>query len=136
MAENHVMQLQASEVTVIKSNAASSDDPPLMMLNQNRYSDLAAYPEGDEYLKYMHALHTTVASVGGEVLWRSHVHGQAIGCEHDAVDEILAVWYPSHAAFLALAQADGAKEMLDRRQRCVEHAVIHRCPTDASAFSP
>jgi len=33
------------------------------------------------------------------LLWRTPVSGQPIGCEHDGIDEILAVWYLSHASF-------------------------------------
>lgn len=136
MTNNHVSQLQQYEVEAIKRVAASTEDPPLLMLNQNKYTSQARFPLGDEYLGYMEALEKTLARVGGKVLWRIPVMGQPIGCDHDAIHEILAAWYPSHQAFLDLSRAEGAQEMFRRREACVENAVIHRCLANQYPMQP
>jgi hypothetical protein len=122
MLEHHVMNIQEHELDAIRSVASSASDEPLLMLNQNLYSEEAAFPDGQAYIAYMTVLHATVEKVGGKVLWRTHVKGQPIGCAHDKIHEILAIWYPTHRSFL---------EMRSRRKICVENAVIHRCPGDA-----
>lgn len=136
MTDSHVSQLQQHEVEAIKQMAASTEDPPLLMLNQNRYTAEARFPLGDEYLGYMDSLEKTLARVGGKVLWRIPVMGQPIGCDHDVIHEILAAWYPSHQAFLDLSRAEGAQEMFRRRKVCVENAVIHRCPGNQYPMQP
>ena len=128
MISTHVMRIQENEVEALKRIAASADNNgPVLMLNQNRYSREAGYPTGREYLSYITILEATVGRVGGKVLWRSHVQGQLVGCEHDRFHEILAIWYPSHKSFLKLSKSDGADLMLRLRQVCVENAVVHRC---------
>ena len=63
------------------------------------YTAAAGFPDGSEYKTYMAELEKSVGRVGGKVLWRTPVSGQPVGCEHDGIDEILAVWYLSHASF-------------------------------------
>jgi len=79
--------------------AKSRQDSAALMLNLNHYAAAAGFPYGSEYKTYMAELEKSVGRVGGKVLWRTPVSGQPVGCEHDGVDEILAVWYPSHASF-------------------------------------
>jgi hypothetical protein len=67
------------------------------------------------------------------VLWRSQAHGQIVG--EQLIDEVLAVWYPSHAAFIAMPQAAGAEENYRLRAVCVAFAVIHRCDGDIPPLS-
>jgi uncharacterized protein (DUF1330 family) len=98
------------------------------MLNLNRYTDAAGYPDGDLYRRYMTVLDDLLPKVGGRILWRTRVLGQAVG--EQAVDEILAVWYPSHQAFVDLPHAPGGEENFQLRQECVAEAVIHRCRGD------
>jgi hypothetical protein len=136
MTETHVMRFQSEELEAIRSIAHGSKDSPVLMLNQNRYSVMAQYPNGAEYRAYMAILQQTVERVGGQVLWRAHVDGQPIGCEHDGVHEILAIWYPSHAAFLTLSKAPGADEMLRLRKVCVDHAILHRCRGEQFPMQP
>ena len=133
--DDHIDRVQ-SEIDSITATAESGNDAPVLMLNLNRYTDAAAYPDGDEYRAYMAAINTSVGRVGGKVIWRTPVSGQPVGCEHDGVDEILAVWYPSHAAFLSLRTVEGSEEMYRLRQLCVANAVIHRCPGDRFPLQP
>ena len=111
-------------------------DAPTMMLNLNRYSKVAAFPEGRAYLKYVSLLDITLDRLGAKVLWKVPVHGQFIGCEHDEVDEILAIWYPSVSAFLMLLELEGCAELWESRKQCVTHAIIHRCPGNNYPMTP
>ncbi|MEZ5750161.1 MAG: hypothetical protein R3D83_09920 [Caenibius sp.] len=90
---------------VIREIVESGNDGPVLMMNLNRY--------------------TQEAAVGARILWCTPVFGQAVGTQH--IDEILAVWYPTHKTFLDLSDAPGAKESYRLRGACVAYAVIHRC---------
>jgi hypothetical protein len=115
---------------------ASGDDAPVVMLNLNRYTTTAGFPDGDEYRRYMARLEHSVGAGGGAVLWRSPVTDAVIGCDHDDYDEILAVWYPSHTAFLALPNAEGAELMFESRRECVANATILALPADRDPLRP
>ena len=125
---------QPSEIEEIKEIALSGHDAPVLMLNLNRYTTPAAYPDGEEYQTYVAVLEEAVRRVGGDLLWRTPVLGQPVGCEHDGADEILAVWYPSHSAFLSLRNDN--EDLFRRRELCVANSVIHRCPGDRFPLQP
>ena len=133
--DNHITRVP-SEIDAITVTAESGQDSPVLMLNLNRYTVAAGYPNGDEYQTYMAQLEESAGRVGGKVLWRTPVAGQPVGCEHDGVDEILAVWYPSHASFLRLREEPGSAEMYRLREVCVANAVIHRCLGDRFPLQP
>lgn len=120
----------------VRALATSEEDGAVLMLNLNQYSPAAGFPEGRAYADYMSALHHAVEGVGGKVLWQSTVTQQVIGCEHDAYDEILAVWYPSHSAFVELPKADGADLMFEGRSVCVANATIVSLPGDVDPHQP
>ena len=115
---------------------ANDDDEPVLMLNLNRYTEAAGFPDADEYRQYMARLEHSVSAGGGAVLWRSTVIDAVIGCDHDDYDEILAVWYPSHTAFLDLPKADGAALMFESRRLCVANATILALPADREPLTP
>ena len=75
----------------------------------------------------MEAITHSVEAIGGSVLWRAEVQGTVVG-NLEGFHELLAVWYPSHKAFLDLPNADGAKEMFRYRKPCVEEAHILAWP--------
>ena len=135
MTDHHINRVP-SEIDAITAITVSGHDAPVLMLNLNRYTTAAAYPQGEDYRTYMAKIEESVGRVGGKVLWRTPVSGQPVGCEHDGVDEILAVWYPSHTAFLRLRTVEGAKDLYRRRERCVANSVIHRCPGDRFPLQP
>jgi uncharacterized protein (DUF1330 family) len=114
----------ASEVQRVREIAESGRDEPVLMLNLNLYSADADFPNGDLYQRYMSALAKLLPEVGAEVLWRHNVSGQIAG--HQKVHEILALWYPSHRAFIELRNAPSAAENFELRALAVEHGVIHR----------
>ena len=131
---NHHINRVPSEGDAITAIAMSGHDAPVLMLNLNRYTIAAAYPHGQEYQTYLAKIEESVSSVGGKILWRTPVSGQPVGCEHDRVDEILAVWYPSHTAFLELRIQN--EELFQLRELCVANSVIHRCPGDRFPLQP
>ena len=111
----------------LKKMAAASEESPLVMLNINRYRLEVNFPGGENYAAYMEAINHSVGEVGGSVLWRAPVQGSVVG-NLEGFHEVLAVWYPSHKAFLELPDADGAKEMFRYRRTCVEEAHILELP--------
>ena len=116
------------EIQLIREIAASVNDRPVLMLNLNRYSDAAAFPDGELYKDYMSVLEEFVPIVGARILWRYNVLGQPVGDQR--LDEVLAAWYPTHQAFLDLFTAPGSDENFRLRALAVEYAVIHRLPGD------
>ncbi len=133
MTDHHINRVP-SEIDAITAITVSGHDAPVLMLNLNRYTTAAAYPQGEDYRTYMAKIEESVGRVGGKVLWRTPVSGQPVGCEHDGVDEILAVWYPSHTAFLRLRTQN--EDLFRLRELCVANSVIHRCPGDRYPLQP
>ena len=121
-----------SELEAIREIAEGGSDKPVLMLNLNRYSREAGYPDGENYRGYMSVLDALLPRVGARILWRTPVFGQPIG--EQSIDEILAAWYPTHRAFLELPSAPGADENFRLRRVCVEYAVIHRCLGDLNLY--
>jgi len=132
--ESHTMSTRTAFERV--RDVAADADRPVLMLNLNQYTAAASFPDGQAYREYMAALHTAVGNAGGRVLWRAPSEGQVIGCEHDAYDEVLAVWYPSHRAFLDLRHAEGADAMFAGRETCVANASIVALPAEGPGLSP
>ena len=117
-----------TEFSEINKIAASAEDRAVLMLNLNRYVRKAAYPDGELYMNYMRALNELLEQLGGRILWQMPSFGQPLGGEK--LDEIIAIWYPSHKAFLKLREMPGSTENFKLRGMCVEYAVLHRCPGD------
>ena len=111
------------QIARLQELATVSSESPLVMLNINRYHPAVEFPEGETYKSYMGAIQHSVEAVGGSVLWRTEVQGTVVG-DLEGFHEVLAVWYPNYEAFLALPNADGAKEMFRYRRTCVEEAHI------------
>ncbi len=112
-----------------------SDPSPVVMLNLNRYRDRAVYPAGTEgvdtdvsgreaYLRYGAVAYAAILHVGGDILWATDAAETVIGCDHDEYDEVVAVWYPSRAAFLRLGEYPGYMEAHVHRDAAIEQAVL------------
>src|SRR3546814_5289859 len=54
-------------------------------------------------------LHDFCNRAGARILWCTPVFGQAVGTQH--IDEILAVWYPTHKTFLDLRSEEHTSEL-------------------------
>ena len=125
----------SEQISRLKSLAGSPSDTSLVMLNINRYKAEVNFPEGRSYRSYMGAIEHSVGAIGGSVLWRAPIEGSVVG-ELDEFDEVLAVWYPSHKAFLDLPDADGAREMFRYRRACVEKAHIVELSDQSLSLRP
>ncbi len=136
VADEHVNPTQARLAEMM---AAAGDEPgPLVMLNLNTYRDWAEYPPGhpdaeprvtgrEAYLRYGVVAAAAVEEVGGRILWGADVHRQVIGCDHDDVDEVVAVWYPSTLAFLRLIDVEGYAEATVHRDAGLVRATLLQC---------
>jgi uncharacterized protein (DUF1330 family) len=121
--------------------AAHRSDGPILALNLNRYRERAAYPPGtpdadvsgrEAYMRYGGVALQAIHHVGGKVLWMTEPCAIAIGCEHEAYHEVVAVWYPSRTAFLALPTYPGYQEAFEcHRRAAIEHATVLLCDADA-----
>ena len=121
--------------------AAYRPDGPFVALNLNRYRDRAAYPAGtpdadvsgrEAYMRYGMVALAAILHTGGRILWATEGRQLAIGCDHDVFDEVVAVWYPSRAAFLSLEHYPGYQTAFElHRRAAIEHAVLICCDADA-----
>jgi len=118
----------------LKSLADRPGDEPMVALNLNRYRKRAAYPAGTAdadvsgrtaYARYGMIAMQAIVATGGRILWAANAAEVAIGCEHDRYDEVVAVWYPSRAAFLGLERFPGYREAMElHRRAAIEHATL------------
>ena len=129
------------DLETVRSLLDSGDPSPVVMLNLNRYRARAAYPEGwsgadpdvsgrEAYLRYGIVAFQAITAVGGAILWSTEAREVVIGCDHEDYDEVVAVWYPSRAAFLSLEKFPGYLEALEHRSAAIERASLIAC--DAS----
>jgi hypothetical protein len=127
---------QLAEVLAL---AGGDGDRPVVMLNLNRYRERARYdgePAGDgtteasgreAYLRYGEVATAVLAEVGARILWHTEASRTVIGDESDHYDEVIAVWYPSLAAFTALATDARILEARRHRLAALERAALICC---------
>ena len=135
-------QQQIADLTAL---AGRSDDAPKVMLNLNAYRERAQYegevPGGlsadvsgqEAYLRYGAVAATVLERVGGRILWDAASYRTVVGEEADRWDEVLAVWYPSVAAFLSLATDEELLAAHVHREAGLERAVIICCESGPEA---
>jgi uncharacterized protein (DUF1330 family) len=127
--------------------AAGDDDGPVVMVNLNRYRDVAEYPAdhpdhgsgisgAEAYLRYGAVALPAIEHVGGHLVWMGAPAAPLIGCDHDAYDEVVLVWYPNHAAFLRLGEYPGYLESHVHRNAGVAHATLLPCPGGTGSTPP
>lgn len=125
----------------ITALVASEVETPVVMVNLNRYRDRAAYdapgPEDDvsgreAYQRYGEVALRAMAEVGARILWGVPTEEVFVGCDHDAYDEVLAVWYPNRAAFLEMTAIPWYRDALVHRNAALEHASILACTGPAT----
>lgn len=122
--------------------AAHQPDGPIVALNLNRYRERAAYPAGtpdaevsgrEAYLRYGMVALPAILSTGGRILWATEGRHVTIGTRDDHYDEVVAVWYPSRAAFLRLDDYPGYNAAFELHRRAsLERAVLLLCDGDAA----
>ena len=104
--------------------ASSSDDRPVLMLNLNTYFHGQSTMSADAYEDYNAAIDAILIEVKGEILWRSPMHGQPVAKQN--VDEILAIWYSSHQAFVKIKDAPSSARFAEAKNKVFKPAIIHR----------
>ena len=103
---------------------SSGDDRPVFMLNLNAYFNGQSTISSEAYKGYYAAADAILKEVEGKILWRSPVNGQPVGKQN--VDEILAIWYPSHQAFVNIKDAPISARFAQAKNKVVKHSIIHR----------
>ena len=109
------------QLAELQAIAGGPEDGPLVMLNLNRYRDPAAYS------RYGEVAQRGLERIGARILWHAPINGTVIGEGEERFDDLIAVWYPSAAAFLALiTDAEYLEGRADRLEG-LERAVLLRC---------
>jgi uncharacterized protein (DUF1330 family) len=111
----------AQQMADIAALAGADGDGPVVMLNLNRYLDR------DAYLSYGDVALRVLERVGGRILWQADCRQTVIGDDSDRYDEAIAVWYPSVAAFTALATDPQILEARKIRETALERAALICC---------
>jgi uncharacterized protein (DUF1330 family) len=114
------------QLAEIASLAGADGDGPVVMLNLNRYRDREAY------LTYGAVALAVLERVGGHILWQADCTQTVIGDDSDRYDEAIAVWYPSVAAFTALATDPEILEARKIREAALERAALICCTAPAA----
>jgi uncharacterized protein (DUF1330 family) len=109
------------QIAELQAIAEGPDDGPLVMLNLNRYRDPAAYA------RYGEVAERVLERLGGRVLWHAAVAGTVVGEGEERFDDVIAVWYPSAAAFIKLATDPEILEARQHRLDGLERAALLRC---------
>ena len=127
------------QLTQIMAVAGTGADRPVVMLNLNRFRERAAYegevPGGldpdvsgrEAYLRYGAVAVSVLARVGGRPLWEAESGRSAVGEPGEHWDEVVAVWYPSHQAFVDLATNEELLGAHPHRAAGLERAVLVCC---------
>ena len=119
-----ILQKDRDEMEII---AKSDNDYPVLMINQNRYLK-GEFPNGDLYSKWRSTNKKMISEVKGKVIWSLKVEApHLINGNLEALDEILAYWYPSHKAFLSMINRPLRKDNFELRKKLIIFAVIYRC---------
>lgn len=106
------------QLSEIAAHAGGADDGPIVMLNLNRHRDREAYQ------RYTAVASAVLAELGGKVLWYAPAGQTVVGGADERYDEVIAVWYPSRAAFLALATDARILEARADRAAGLERATL------------
>jgi uncharacterized protein (DUF1330 family) len=127
---------QIDELAVL---AGGERDGPVVMLNLNRYRPRAAYagdvPGGEPgevsgraaYERYGEVALGVLERVGARIVWHAEATSTVIGDAGDRYDEVIAVWYPSVAAFIELATAPETLAARPHRLAGLERATLLCC---------
>jgi uncharacterized protein (DUF1330 family) len=113
------------QVAAVIARAGADGDGPVVMLNLHRYRDR------DAYMRYGEVASAVLERVGGRILWYTQSDLTVIGDED--YDEVIAVWYPSMAAFRELAFDPEIESMRAERAAGLERARLICCAPGALA---
>ena len=118
----------AQQFAELDAIAGGAEDRPIVMLNLNRYRDREAYA------RYGAVAAAVLERLGGAVLWHAGVNGVVVG--NDTYDDVIAVWYPSAAAFLALATDPEILAAREDRLAGLKKAALLRCDAAEAPVIP
>ena len=99
-------------------SAREGDDGPIVMLNLNRYRSR------EDYARYAEVAAGVLAELGGRVLWHGPAEQTVVGGPDERWDEVLAIYYPSRSAFIALASDPRIAEARADRVAGLEQATL------------
>ena len=125
MGDSELPNVNFATIERMQVAAKNPNAGPVFMLNLNKYSIAAGFPDGAIYKEYMQSISRLVSEVEGKILWRTPVKGQVVGSQD--IDEVLGVWYPSHEAFLNIRNSPSSARNMELRDRAVESANLHWC---------
>lgn len=114
---------------------------PVVMLNLNRYRTRAEYEDDggvdvsgrEAYGRYAGVALRVLERVGGRVLWQAPALGTVIGDDSDLYDEVIAVWYPTLAAFVELGTDPELVAASVHRAAGLERAALICCRSGPEA---
>jgi uncharacterized protein (DUF1330 family) len=127
------------QFTELAAVAGSDADAPQVMLNLNRYRERAAYEDGvpdglsadvsgrEAYLRYGLVAGRVLQRVGARILWEAESWRSVVGEDAERWDEVIAVWYPSAAAFITLATDPELLAAHAHRAAGLERAAVVCC---------
>lgn len=106
------------QITAIVDRARADDDGPVVMLNLNRYRSREAYA------RYGEVAAVVLGELGGRILWHAAAEQTVVGGPDEHWDEVLAVYYPSRSAFVALASDPRIAQARADRVEGLEKATL------------
>jgi uncharacterized protein (DUF1330 family) len=112
----------AAQRAEIEAVAGTDADGPVVMLNLNRYRDR------EEYARYAMVAARVLEKVGGRIQWYAQAQSTVVGTAEETWDDVIAVWYPSRSAFLALATDTEIEAAFEHRRAGLARAAIVCCP--------
>jgi uncharacterized protein (DUF1330 family) len=133
-------QQQLSELA---ARAGTDADGPVVMLNLNRYRERARYEDAgtpetapdvsghEAYLRYGIIASGVLERVGARILWHTTSERTVIGDASDRYDEVIAVWYPTLAAFVKLVTDPDLIAVRHHRVAALERAALICCEAGA-----
>jgi uncharacterized protein (DUF1330 family) len=136
------------QIAALAGLAGTERDGPVVMLNLNRYRERAQYdgevpgglaadvPGREAYGRYAVVALAVLVRLGGRVLWQAGSDLTVVGDETDRYDEVVAVWYPSHAAFIALATDPEILAARSHRAAGLERATLIACTSGPDPVLP
>lgn len=110
------------QLAAFTEGAGTAADGPIVMVNLNRYRDR------DVYMRYGAVAVQKVGEAGGRIEFATAAPITVVGEDHDRYDEVIAVWYPSRAAFLAMVADPEYAAALPDRIAGLESATLICCP--------
>ena len=78
MSDNELPNVNSATIERMQLAAKNPNAGPVFMLNLNKYSSSAGFPDGALYKEYMQSISRLVSEVEGKILWWTTVNGQVV----------------------------------------------------------